>query len=130
MAADSPDSFVATVTKSKRKGKILVDYLRNGRGATAVAPFSTRSRPGAPVSMPIGRDELGGEIGPAYFTVANALTRLAHQQSEPRADFRKRAGALPGKKKAAKLGRARGVNSECRSVSSLVSYRSKEKKTK
>src|SRR3546814_10394041 len=80
MAADSPDRFVATVTKAKRKGKILVDYLRNGRGATAVAPFSTRSRPGAPVSMPIGWDELGGEIGPAYFTVANALTRLAHQQ--------------------------------------------------
>src|SRR3546814_9072225 len=57
MAADSPDRFVATVTKSKRKGKILVDYLRNGRGATAVAPYSTRSRPGAPVPMPIGRAE-------------------------------------------------------------------------
>src|SRR3546814_20431594 len=76
MAADSPDRFVATVTKSKRKGKILVDYLRNGRGATAVAPYSTRSRPGAPVAMPIGWDELGGEIGPPYFTVANAPTRL------------------------------------------------------
>src|SRR5690606_14026384 len=68
MAADSPESFVATVTKSKRKGKILVDYLRNGRGSTAVAPYSTRARPGAAVSMPIGWDELGPAIGADYFT--------------------------------------------------------------
>ena len=44
MAADSPDRYVATITKSKRKGKTLIDYLRNGRGATAVAPYSNRGR--------------------------------------------------------------------------------------
>ena len=77
MAADSPDRYVATITKSKRKGKTLIDYLRNGRGATAVAPYSTRARPGAAVSMPLEWSELGEAIGPDYFTVGNALNRLA-----------------------------------------------------
>lgn len=95
MAGDSPERFVATVTKSKRRGKILVDYLRNGRGATAVAPYSTRARAGAPVSMPLAWDELGPEIGPAYFTVANATTRLANLTSDPWADFRHAAAPLP-----------------------------------
>lgn len=89
MAADSPDRFVATVSKAKRKGKILVDYLRNGRGATAVAPYSTRARDGAAVSMPIGWDELGPDIGPATFTVMNAAARLANLAADPWADFDK-----------------------------------------
>ena len=68
---------MSTITKSKRKGKTLVDYLRNGRGATAVAPYSTRARPGAAVSMPLDWGELGDAIGPDYFTVENALNRVA-----------------------------------------------------
>jgi bifunctional non-homologous end joining protein LigD len=95
MAADSPDSFVSTITKSKRRGKILVDYLRNGRGATAVAPYSTRARRGAPVSMPLAWDELGGGIGPAYFTVANSATRLIHMGTDPWSEFRRAAVPLP-----------------------------------
>lgn len=89
MAGDSPDLYVSTVTKSKRKGKILIDYLRNGRGATAVAPYSTRARPGAPVSMPIGWDELDQGVGPAHFTVENASARLNALGQDPWADFRK-----------------------------------------
>ncbi|KGD95031.1 DNA ligase D [Rhizobium sp. YS-1r] len=89
MAGDDPDKYVSTITKSKRKGKILIDYLRNGRGNTAVAPYSTRARPGAPVSMPLAWDELGGVIGPNYFTVNNTPTRIARQASDPWADFRK-----------------------------------------
>ncbi|WP_187969429.1 DNA ligase D [Aquibium microcysteis] len=89
MSADSPERFVATVSKAKRKGKILVDYLRNGRGATAVAPYSTRARDGAAVSMPIEWDELGPEIGPAGFTVMNAAARLANLPADPWADFGK-----------------------------------------
>jgi bifunctional non-homologous end joining protein LigD len=93
MASDSPHRFVSTVTKSKRRGKILVDYLRNQRGATAVAPYSTRARPGAAVSMPLAWDELSPGIGPSYFNVNNAPTRLNSLTSDPWEDFR--AAAVP-----------------------------------
>lgn len=97
MAADDGSRYVATVSKAKRKGKILVDYLRNGRGATAVAPYSTRARAGAPVSMPLTWDELTPAIGPAYFMVANALQRLAGE--DPWKDFAKSAVVLPKSRK-------------------------------
>jgi bifunctional non-homologous end joining protein LigD len=97
MASDAPDRFIAIVTKSKRRGKILVDYLRNGRGATAVAPYSTRARAGAPVAMPLGWEELNPAIGPSYFTVGNALTRLQHLTADPWEDFRKAALPLDAK---------------------------------
>ena len=87
MAADSPDRFVATITKSKRRGKILIDFLRNQRGATAVAAYSTRARPGAAVSMPLAWEELSPGIGPAYFTVDNTPTRLACLAADPWEDF-------------------------------------------
>lgn len=95
MAADSPERFVATITKSKRKGRILVDYLRNQRGATAVAPYSTRARPGAPVSMPLDWEELGEAIGPQHFNVGNALARLMNLGHDPWGDFRAAAVPLP-----------------------------------
>ncbi len=93
MAADSPDRYVATITKSKRGGKILIDYLRNQRGTTAVAPYSTRARPGAAVSMPLEWGELTSGIGPAYFTVLNTPIRVASYKADPWADFR--AAAVP-----------------------------------
>ena len=95
MAADSPERFVATITKSKRKGRILIDYLRNQRGATAVAPYSTRARPGAPVSMPLAWEELGEAIGPQHFNVGNALARLMNLGHDPWGDFRAAAVPLP-----------------------------------
>ena len=94
MAADRPDRYVATIAKSKRDGKILIDYLRNGRGATAVAAYSTRARAGAPVSMPLAWDELSPDIGPAYFSVANALTRLEPIGRDPWGDFHRAAVPL------------------------------------
>jgi bifunctional non-homologous end joining protein LigD len=87
MASGSPRRFIATVTKSKRHGKILLDYLRNQRGATSVAPYSTRARAGAPVSMPLAWDELGSITGPAQFTVENALARLSSLHADPWEDF-------------------------------------------
>ena len=88
MTADSPERYVATIAKAKRTGKILIDYLRNQRGATAIAAYSTRARPGAAVSMPLDWDELGPGIGPAHFTVANAPARLAALASDPWEGFR------------------------------------------
>ncbi|MDH2325924.1 DNA ligase D [Cereibacter sp. SYSU M97828] len=91
MAADSPDRFVATITKSKRKGKVLIDYLRNQRNATAVCAYSTRARPGAPVSCPVAWEELP-EIGPAQFTVLN----MASRTDDPWDDWRAAAISLQG----------------------------------
>ncbi|MBU0726668.1 MAG: DNA ligase D [Alphaproteobacteria bacterium] len=88
MAADSPDLYVSTIAKAKRRGKILIDYLRNQRGMTAVAPYSTRARPGAAISMPLAWEELTSGIGPDYFTVTNTPTRLASLASDPWEDFR------------------------------------------
>jgi len=92
MASDSPERYVSTIPKAKRHGKILIDYLRNQRGMTAVAAYSTRARPGAAVSMPLAWEELAPEIGPAYFTIRNAPARLS-SSADPWADFR--AAAAP-----------------------------------
>jgi bifunctional non-homologous end joining protein LigD len=94
MAKDSPDLYVSTVSKAKRRGKILIDYLRNGRGATAVAAYSTRARAGAPVSMPVDWSEIGS-VGPAQFTVQNAPTRVHGQSDDPWDGFRAAARPLP-----------------------------------
>ena len=87
MAADSPTKYVSTITKSKRRGKILIDYLRNGRGNTAVTAYSTRARKGAAVSMPLRWDELSADVRADHFTVMNAPTRLSGLKSDPWADF-------------------------------------------
>jgi bifunctional non-homologous end joining protein LigD len=95
MAADSPDRYVAKMSKQLRAGHIFVDYLRNGRGATAVAPYSTRARPGAPVSTPLAWEELGPDVRGNYFHVANLPTRLAHLDADPWSGFFKIKQRLP-----------------------------------
>jgi bifunctional non-homologous end joining protein LigD len=83
MSQDDPERYLATATKAKRSGKIFIDYLRNGRGNTAVAAYSARARPGAAVSMPLEWSELTTEIGPAYFTVDNTPARLDALSKDP-----------------------------------------------
>ncbi|HWA48699.1 MAG TPA: DNA ligase D [Dongiaceae bacterium] len=87
MAKDSPQKYVATITKSKRRGKILIDYLRNGRNNTAIAAYSARARKGAAVSMPLRWTELSEDVRADHFTVMNAPTRLNSLKSDPWADF-------------------------------------------
>jgi bifunctional non-homologous end joining protein LigD len=94
MAADSPAKYLATASKEARRGRIFVDYLRNGRGATAVAAYSTRARAEATVSTPLDWGELGPEMRSGRFTVSNLLNRLAHA-ADPWKEVRKRARRLP-----------------------------------
>jgi len=83
MARRNPDRFTASLSKRSRSRRIFVDYLRNARGATAVAAYSTRARPGAPVSTPISWDELSAEIGSMHYAVSNLPARLSHLDSDP-----------------------------------------------
>jgi bifunctional non-homologous end joining protein LigD len=83
MAADDPDRYVATATKSKRKNRIFIDYLRNSREATAVAPYSTRARPGAAVSTPLAWSELGSLKSADQYTVLNIRARLKRLRQDP-----------------------------------------------
>jgi bifunctional non-homologous end joining protein LigD len=78
-----PHRYTANMAKAARGGKIFIDYLRNGRGATAIVPYSTRAKPGAPVSVPLTWDELCTRIASDHFTVQNIAKRLASLKSDP-----------------------------------------------
>jgi bifunctional non-homologous end joining protein LigD len=95
MAADSPDRYVSKMTKSIRGGKIFIDYLRNGRGATAIVAYSTRARPRAPVSVPVTWEELGPSLKPNKFTLLNIGRRLGALKKDPWADIGKVKQRLP-----------------------------------
>ncbi|MGE5503087.1 MAG: DNA ligase D [Actinomycetota bacterium] len=94
LAADAPDRFTANMAKTRRKGRIFVDYLRNQRSATAVAPYSTRARPGAPVAVPLTWAELAAGIRSDHFTVETLPRRLA-ATPDPWAGFAIAAAPLP-----------------------------------
>ena len=79
----APQQFVATMTKSKRAGKIFLDFFRNTRGATSVAAYSTRARPGAPVSAPVSWEELPRVTSGDAFTLADVPARLERLRSDP-----------------------------------------------
>ncbi len=95
MAADAPDRYTATAAKSKRNNRIFIDYLRNSREATAVAPYSTRARPGAPVSAPVDWAELGALKSANQYTVLNLPARLARLRKDPWAGIGRIKQALP-----------------------------------
>jgi bifunctional non-homologous end joining protein LigD len=80
---EEPDKFTATASKSKRSGRIFIDYLRNERGATAIAPFSTRARKGATVSVPLFWREVTPKLNPASFDTDSVPVRLRSLRSDP-----------------------------------------------
>ena len=82
-AALAPRHFTINPMKAQRKGKIFLDYLRNGRGATAIAPYSTRAREGAPVATPITWAELERGAKPADFDIVTVPVRLQKLKRDP-----------------------------------------------
>ncbi|OLO05068.1 DNA ligase D [Salinicola socius] len=82
-----PDQLTLNMSKQARHGKVLLDYLRNGRGATAVASYSVRARPGAPVATPIRWADLGPKLSADRYTLANLPRRLASLKRDPWAGF-------------------------------------------
>ncbi len=71
MEQTAPDRSTSVLSKKARKGRILVDYLRNGRGSTAVAPWSSRGKPKAIVAVPVTLEMVTDGIGPADFTIGS-----------------------------------------------------------
>lgn len=87
LAKADPARFTAQMAKKARKGRIFIDYLRNGRTATAVAAYSLRARAGLPVATPIGWDELEHLDDPRGFDYRSVPERLARLTSDPWRDL-------------------------------------------
>ena len=85
IAALDPMRFVANMSKAKRQGRIFIDYLRNGRGSTAIAPYSPRARGTAPIAVPVGWDELRTIPAASVFKLKDMRTRL--NEPDPWADY-------------------------------------------
>lgn len=87
MTEHAPKTYVATMSKDKRKNRIFIDWLRNARGATSVASWSLRARAGAPVAVPLRWEELGRIKRPDAYDLNGAMQRGARLQSDPWPDF-------------------------------------------
>ena len=86
MVKDSPRKYVATISKAARKGKIFIDYLRNGEGATAILPYCPRAREGLPVAMPIAWKDVP-HVDPAQFRLEAALEHVRKRRTDPWAKY-------------------------------------------
>jgi bifunctional non-homologous end joining protein LigD len=94
MAADAPERYLTRISKAERAGRIFIDYLRNDPTSTAVGPYSTRSRPGAPVAMPIAWEALERPLDPSSFNLRTAPALLS-QMADPWEDIAKVRQRLP-----------------------------------
>jgi bifunctional non-homologous end joining protein LigD len=90
-----PDRFTAKLLKVSRRGKLFIDYLRNGEGSTAVAPYSIRAKANAPVSTPIDWTEVARDVRFDYFNVKNVPARLKRLKREPWGEFIKTRQSIP-----------------------------------
>ncbi|MDQ6432605.1 DNA ligase D [Mesorhizobium sp. LHD-90] len=86
MAESEPDKYTSTLSKKARTGRIFIDYLRNGRGSTTVAPFSARGKPDATVSVPVPWDMLDG-LTPDHFAIGNKALERALKAADPWVGF-------------------------------------------
>ena len=93
MAKASPDRYLTRISIAERKGRILIDYLRNDPTSTAVAPYSPRARAGAPVAMPLDWSEVKRGLDPAAFNVRTVPALLARRRKDPWARDRRGAPA-------------------------------------
>ncbi len=94
IVATDPATLTTELPKAKREGKVFIDYLRNGRGSTAIVNYSTRSRAGAPVAVPLRWDELGRLEASAAYDLRSARRRLASLGEDPWAGFEEAAVPL------------------------------------
>ncbi|HVA44995.1 MAG TPA: DNA ligase D [Pirellulales bacterium] len=83
IAEAAPDLYTTNALKAQRKGRIFIDYLRNDRGATSIAPYSTRAREHAPVAVPVDWKELKRDLRADHFNVENLPARLARLKRDP-----------------------------------------------
>jgi bifunctional non-homologous end joining protein LigD len=95
LATAEPERFTANLAKARRKGRMFLDYLRNQRGATAIMPFSARSREGGPVSAPIAWEELEESNSGARFSVRDADLLVERASSRALQGWGEAAQVLP-----------------------------------
>jgi bifunctional non-homologous end joining protein LigD len=82
-AKDEPGNLTTNMSKTKRRGKVFIDYLRNGRGNTSIARYSTRAKEGASVATPLRWDELSASATANRYTLNNVRRRISALKADP-----------------------------------------------